>query len=68
MFQNGATEVNIKARGRAISRAVDTALIVTNRFVPEAKVGLITVGTEQVEGEAPGTETSISSIMIRLSK
>ena len=31
--KDNANEVSIKARGRAISRAVDTAEIVRNRFV-----------------------------------
>ncbi len=31
-FNSGATEVSIKARGRAISRAVDVAEIVRKRF------------------------------------
>ena len=31
-FNNGAQEVAIKARGKAISRAVDTAEIALNRF------------------------------------
>jgi len=32
-FNNGAEEVTIKARGKAISRAVDTAEISLNRFL-----------------------------------
>ncbi|MDD3071472.1 MAG: DNA-binding protein Alba, partial [Methanoculleus horonobensis] len=32
-FNNGAEEVAIKARGKAISRAVDTAEIALNRFL-----------------------------------
>ena len=37
-FNSGSTEVVIKARGRAISRAVDAAEITRNRFVTDAKV------------------------------
>jgi archaea-specific DNA-binding protein len=36
--RDGSDEVIIKARGRAISRAVDTAEITRNRFVTNAKV------------------------------
>jgi len=32
-FNNGAEEVAIKARGKAISRAVDTSEIALNRFL-----------------------------------
>jgi DNA-binding protein len=34
-FNNGAEEVAIKARGKAISRAVDTAEIALNRFLQD---------------------------------
>ena len=37
-FNSGSTEVVIKARGRAISRAVDAAEITRNRFVTDAKI------------------------------
>ncbi len=36
-FNNGEKEVIIKARGNAISRAVDTAEIVRQRFVNDVK-------------------------------
>jgi len=35
LFNKGANEVVIKARGRLISRAVDVAEITTRRFLPE---------------------------------
>lgn len=41
-------EVVIKARGKAISTAVDAAEIVRNRFIPHAKVKHITIGTEKL--------------------
>ena len=37
-FNEGSSSVCIRARGKAISRAVDTAEIVRNRFVPDAVV------------------------------
>ena len=45
-FNGGSDEVVIKARGRAISRAVDTAEITRNRFVTNAKIKDIKIGTE----------------------
>ena len=36
-FNNGAEEVSIKARGKAISRAVDTAEIALNRFLSDVE-------------------------------
>ena len=56
----------MKARGRAISRAVDVAEIVRNRFVPEAEVADIKIATEPVEEE--DRTTNISSIEIYLRK
>lgn len=47
---NTAGEVSIKARGRAISKAVDVAEIVRNRFVPNAEVKDIKIDTEELEG------------------
>ena len=65
-FNGGSDEVVIKARGRAISRAVDTAEIVRNRFVQEAKVKGITIGTESITNEE-GRNSNVSSIEISLS-
>ncbi len=59
-------EVIIKARGRAISRAVDTAEISRNRFVTEAKIKDIKIGTESVTNEE-GKDINVSSIEIYLS-
>ena len=68
LFQNGTKEVNIRARGMAISRAVDVAQIVTNRFVPDAKVTGIRTGTEQVENQQAGGTSDVSSIEISLTR
>ena len=63
--KDDANDVVIKARGRAISRAVDTAEIVRNRFVTEAKVGKIEIGTESVTNDE-GRTHNVSSIEIHL--
>ena len=60
------SEVVIKARGRAISRAVDTAEIVRNRFVTDAVVSEIQIGTESVTNDE-GRTHNVSSIEIHLS-
>ena len=62
---NGSNGVILKARGRAISTAVDTAEIVRNRFMKDAKLGDIKIGTESVTNEE-GRETNVSSIEISL--
>ena len=64
---SGSDEVKIKARGRAISRAVDTAEIVRNRFVTDAVVKDININTESMTNEE-GRTSNVSSIEIYLSK
>jgi len=66
-FNSGSTEVIIKARGRAISRAVDAAEITRNRFVSDAKIKEINIGTESITNEE-GRTSNVSSIEITLAK
>lgn len=66
-FNSGSNEVVIKARGRAISRAVDAAEITRNRFVTDAKIKEIKIGTESITNEE-GRSSNVSSIEISLSK
>jgi len=66
-LNSGSSEVAIKARGRAISRAVDVAEIVRRRFVPEAQIKDIKISTEEVTNEE-GNKINVSSIEIYLSK
>jgi DNA-binding protein len=56
-------EVIIKARGQAISRAVDVAEILKNKFVRNAKVHDIRISTETLARE-DGTPSNVSSIEI----
>ena len=64
---SGVTEVILKARGRAISRAVDVAEIVRNRFISDVDVKSIDISTEEIVGNE-GTSSNVSAIEIRLSK
>jgi DNA-binding protein len=66
-FNSGSDEVVIKARGRSISKAVDVAEIVRNRFVNDAKLADIKISTEELEGEE-GRVANVSSIEIFLNK
>ena len=63
-FKN-SDEVVIKARGRAISKAVDAAEITRNKFVTDAKIKDIKIGTESVVTE-DGNNFNVSSIEIYL--
>jgi DNA-binding protein len=64
-FNNGSDELVIKARGRAISRAVDTAEVVRNKFMPGVEVKDIKIGTEQLAGES-GDKVNVSSLEITM--
>jgi DNA-binding protein Alba len=72
LFHGGAKEVNVKARGKAISRAVDVVEIVRRRFLPDTKIKEVAIGTQQLPGrQAEGEEgslTNVSTIEITLAK
>ena len=63
---SGSDEVVIKARGRSISTAVDTAEIVRNRFITDAELKDIKIGTESITNEEDGRTSNVSSIEITL--
>jgi len=67
LFHGGAKEVNIKARGRSISRAVDVVEVVRRRFLPNVKVKKVGIGTEQMAPrEEGGQPTNVSTVEITL--
>jgi len=66
-MNQGATEVIIKARGKAISRAVDVAEIVKNKFVTGAKISDIATSTEEIASE-DGKPLKVSAIEIKIAK
>lgn len=63
-FNEGNGEVVLKARGRAISRAVDVAEITRHRFLKELVVKDIKIGTEEVTGERGPSNVSIVEISL----
>ena len=63
-FSNSTEEVAIKARGKAISRAVDTAEIALNRFLQGVMKKEIRISTEEIETD--DGRTNVSSIEIVL--
>jgi len=62
------TEVTLKARGRAISTAVDVAEIIRNRFFKDAKVHAISIGTEEMTPREGGNPRNVSTMEISLKK
>ena len=61
-----AKEVVLKARGRAITTAVDVAEITRRRFLEKIKTSKIVIGTEEVTEEG-GRTRAVSTIEITLS-
>ncbi len=61
--QQGVDSITIKARGRAISRAVDVAEITRNRFITGLEVPVIAIETEQLPAMDGGTR-GVSTIAI----
>jgi DNA-binding protein len=66
---SNAKEVILKARGQAITTAVDVAEITRNRFLKDLKVSKIAIGTEEMpprEGE--NRTRMVSTMEITLTK
>ena len=57
--------VRLLARGRSISRAVDVAEILINKFVKGATYGEIKIDTETLSN-SDGTSTNVSAIEIEI--
>ncbi len=69
LFHGGAKEVNVKARGRSISRAVDVVEVVRRRFLPDVKVKSIGIGTQQMTARTEGgSPSNVSTIEITLQR
>ncbi len=66
---SNAKEITLKARGRAISTAVDTAEITRRRFMKDLKVNKIAIGTEEMPArEGENRTRMVSTIEITLTK
>lgn len=62
---NNSPEVTLKARGAAISLAVDVAQITIHRFASDVRVADIKLDTEQLQSQEGGTR-NVSTIEIKL--
>jgi DNA-binding protein len=66
---SNAKDITLKARGQAITTAVDAAEITRRRFLKDLKISKITIGTEEMpprEGE--NRARMVSTIEITLTK
>ncbi|OPY24057.1 MAG: DNA/RNA-binding protein Alba [Methanobacterium sp. PtaU1.Bin242] len=64
-MNNGSSEIMLKARGRSISRAVDVAEVVRNKFILDAEIGTINISTEELSNRE-GSNSNVSAIEIQL--
>jgi DNA-binding protein len=66
---SNAKEVVLKARGQAITTAVDVAEITRNRFLKDLKVSKIAIGTEEMPArEGENRTRMVSTIEITLTQ
>ncbi len=67
-FNRNADSIVLKARGRAISRAVDVAEVLRHRFMKDlVELTDIKIATEQIETRE-GNLTNVSAIEITITK
>jgi DNA-binding protein len=66
---NNATELTLKARGRAITTAVDAAEITRRRFIKDLAISKVSIGTEELPArEGENRSRNVSTIEITLTK
>jgi DNA-binding protein len=66
---SNAKEVTLKARGQAITTAVDVAEVTRNRFLKDLKVSKLTIGTEEMPPrEGQNRARMVSTMEITLTK
>ena len=65
-LSSGMSEVHVKARGRSISRAVDVAEVVKNKFLSDVKRD-ISIATEQIT-DKENRKLNVSTIDIKITK
>ncbi len=66
-FNNGISDVRLKARGKSICLAVDVTQIVKHKFFPTLKIDNVVIDTEELPSE-DGRMSRVSSMTIFLSK
>ena len=67
-FNAGAEEVTLKARGRALSHAVDIAEVARRRFLEGVEIGKIEIGSEEISIEEQNRTRTVSTMEITLTR
>ena len=69
LSSSSAKEITLKARGQAITTAVDVAEIARSRFLKDLKVGKISIGTEEMPPrEGQNRPRMVSTMEITLNR
>ena len=67
-FNSGEKQVTVKARGRAICRAVDTVELLRRAFIKDLEIKTIDISTEELFRAEGGQKSNISTIEITVTK
>ena len=67
-FNSGEKQVIVKARGRAICRAVDTVELLRRAFIKDLEIKSIDISTEELVRAEGGQKSNVSTIEIAVSK
>ena len=67
-FNSAEKAVVVKARGRAICKAVDTVELLRRAFVKNLEIKSIIINTEELDRAEGGQKSNISTIEITVSK
>ena len=62
-FSEGEKQVHVKARGNSISKAVDVAEVVRNKFLKDVK-HKVEIGTDSIEGDRGKMNVSVIDISL----
>ncbi len=67
LFNAGMPEIQVMARGMAITKAVDTVEVVRRSFIKDLQVKSISIGTEQLTSQ-DGRTNNVSTMQIVLNR
>ncbi|MCK4885499.1 DNA-binding protein Alba [Candidatus Bathyarchaeota archaeon] len=67
-FNSGVKQVIVKARGRAICRAVDTVELLRRAFIKDLEMIHISINTEELVRVEGGQKSNVSTIEIVVAK
>jgi DNA-binding protein len=67
-FNSNEKQVTVKARGRAICRAVDTVELLRRAFIKDLEIQNIAISTEELVRVEGGQKSNISTMEITITK